>query len=192
MGRNAMRKEDVDPAVALALTLTALSDAARYGNAGMRTLVRRARRTRTLTRLRARNRAAWSLRQAGFARQSLRGSALTPAQYLTAGVLAGMTGTLMLMALTRSLLRWADDPGPAADVPLGTAEQREAAAKATTRRAVPSRSAGAARPLTLLKQVTAEPVEPSASDDSPDARAAEAGPGRRPEPSGDESPVRRV
>jgi hypothetical protein len=196
MKRNTIRSDDLEPGAALAATLVALSEAARYSGAGLRTAVRRAASARSKPSRRPRAGSVEAGRRGTVVRRVSRGddsfARLTPADYLAVGVLAGTTGTIALAVLSRSLLQRADvgPGGAAADVPEHGGLKAGPTITGKRRR----HSSGGSRPLAMLRRMDDAPEETPAP--APDVRSTgddtgkvDAGP--EPAPSGKDPAGRR-
>jgi hypothetical protein len=185
MKRKMSRQDDLEPGAALAAILLALSDAARYSGAGLRTVARRAAPAGSKPIRRPRTGSAESDRRAVVVRRMFRGddrlARRTPADYLAAGVLAGTTATIALAVLSRSLLQrtrpGAQPVGDDADVPeRGTVKERPPFSRSGRRR-----SSGGSRPLVMLSRIgevsDEAPTSPPAGRSTAESTGAvEAGP----------------
>jgi len=155
MKRNTIRRDDLEPGVAFTASLAALAAAARFGSAGLRTAVRRTMPVGAKPSPRSRTKSADADRRTTVVRRSAGGDEgfgrRTPGDYLAAAVLAGMTGTIALAALSRSILQQADAAASAdaADVPgRGAVRVRPTITGNGLRR-----SPGGYRPLAALRRI---------------------------------------
>src|SRR3954452_16716761 len=114
-GTTMTRQQDVELTVALAGTLAAMGEAARQAGGGVRTVGRRAARTGTGVSRRVLASAADSGHRANIAFHVYRGDREVyrrrPAEYVAAGVVAGLIGAFAIAAIARALIRRPDgDP----------------------------------------------------------------------------------
>jgi hypothetical protein len=135
-------QQDVEPMAAFVATVAAMAEAARSTSGGMRTVGRRAARSGAGLSRRAWANTLDSGRRANVAIRVYRGDERTyqrrPADYVAAGVFAGMTGAFVLVALGRAVLRRpGGDPGTAR-VRQSVDSARTMAARVRRRRSPPA------------------------------------------------------
>jgi hypothetical protein len=189
MKRNTSRKDDLEPGVAFAATLLALSAAARYSSAGLRTVVRRATPVGSEPSRRTRAGSAEAGRRATVVRRIFRGDAgftrRTPADYVAAGALAGTTGTIALAALSRFLIQRAEArPGVvAAGGAAGGSERGAVKMRPAIARNGRHHSSSGYRPLVMLRRIGEAPDEtPAAPSEVSSVRESAGTVEARPEP----------
>jgi hypothetical protein len=134
------RQYEMEPAEALAGTLAAMAEAARYTGGGVRSVGRRAGRAGTDVGRRAWANAVDSAQRASYAYRIYRGEERIPrrrpAEYAATGVVVGITAAMAVIAIGRALARRLDS-GQDDTTGRHPLDQIRAAAR-TVRRRVPT------------------------------------------------------
>jgi len=156
------RQQDVELTAALAGTLAAMGEAARQAGGGVRTVGRRAARTGTGVSRRVLASAADSGHRANIAFHVYRGDREVyrrrPAEYVAAGVVAGLIGAFAIAAIARALIRRPDGDPARTRVPDRLETVRSVARRAGRRSAVVAVPEGADQRADEAEGVTTIPT----------------------------------